>query len=67
MKNWQKVSKDELVEFIKSYPCELSSDYYIGFISWNDFRDGRVFPESMVAIIDITDKDEDCRICRDYI
>ena len=65
MKSWQKVSKSELVDFVKSYPCELSCDYYMDHISWNDFRDGRVWPESMVAIIDVMD--EDCKICKDYI
>lgn len=65
MKNWQEVTKDELVEFISSYPCELASDYYMEAITWNDFRDGRVFPESMVALIDLMD--ESCRICKDYI
>lgn len=65
MKNWQKVTEDELVEFISSYPCELDTDYYMEAITWNDFRDGRVFPESMVAMIDIMD--EECRICKDYI
>jgi hypothetical protein len=66
MKNWQKVSKDELTEFIKSYPYKLVSDYYMDQVSWNDFRDGRVWPESTVAIIDVMD-DNDCRICKDYI
>ena len=65
MKNWENVTKDELVEFVKSYPYELDTDYYMEAITWNDFRDGRVFPESMVAIIDVTD--DDCRICKDYI
>lgn len=65
MKNWEKVSKDKLADFVKSYPCKLDSDYYMDYISWNDFRDGRVFPESIVAILDLTDND--CRICKDYI
>lgn len=65
MKNWEKVSRDEFVDFIKSYPYDLVSDYYMDVISWNDFRDGRVFPDSMVAIVDAMD--EDCRICKDYI
>ena len=65
MKNWEKVSKDELDDFIKSYPCELDTDYYMGVISWNDFRDGRSFPESMVATVDAMGVD--CRICKDYI
>lgn len=64
-KNWQKVSKDELVDFLNSYPCKLDADCYMGVITWNDFRDGRVFPESIVAMIDVMD--EDCRICKDYI
>lgn len=65
MKNWQKVSKDELIEFINSYPCELDIDYFMDHVSWNDFRDGRVWPESMVAMIDVTDMD--CKICKDFI
>ena len=65
MKNWEKVSRDEFVDFIKSYPCELDADYYMDVISWNDFRDGRTFPESMVAIVDAMGLD--CRICKDYI
>ena len=65
MKNWQEVTKDELVDFINSYPCELVSDYYMDTYTWNDFRDGRVFPESMVAMMDVMD--EDFRICKDFI
>lgn len=65
MKNWQKVSRDEFADFINSYPCDLDTDYYMGAISWNDFRDGRTFPESMVAIVDAMD--DDFRICKDYI
>ena len=64
MKNWENVTKDELTEFVNTYPCELDTDYYMGVITWNDFRDGRVFPESMVAVDGM---DDDCRICRDYI
>lgn len=65
MKNWENVTKDELADFVNSYPCDLDVDYYMEAIIWNDFRDGRVFPESMVAIIDLTD--DECRICKDYI
>ena len=65
MKNWENVTKDELMEFVKSYPCKLDGDYYMDTYTWNDFRDGRVFPESMVAIVDA--RDENCRICKDYI
>lgn len=65
MKNWEIVTKDELMKFVKSYPCELIGDYYMDIYSWNDFRDGRVFPDSMVAIIDVMD--EDYKICKDYI
>ena len=53
------------MKFVKSYPCKLDGDYYMDTYTWNDFRDGRVFPESMVAIMDAMD--EDCRICKDYI
>lgn len=65
MKNWEIVTKDELMKFVKGYPCKLDEDYYMDTYTWNDFRDGRVFPESIVAIIDAMD--EDCRICKDYI
>ena len=65
MKNWQKVSKDELVDFVNSYPCKLVGDYCMDTYTWNDFRDGRVFPDSIVATVDAMD--EDCRICKDYI
>ena len=50
-----KVSKDKFVEFIKSYGSEL--DYDVTGIcepplaSYNDFRGGIVWPESMVAKI----------------
>ena len=64
MKNWENVTKDELTEFVNTYPCELDTDYYMGVITWNDFRDGRVFPESIIAVDAM---DDDCRICRDYI
>ena len=65
LKNWEIVTKDELMKFVKSYPCKLDGDYYMDTYTWNDFRDGRVFPESMVAMIDV--RDEECRICKDYI
>lgn len=65
MKNWEIVTEDELMKFVKSYPCKLDGDYYMDTYTWNDFRDGRVFPESMVAMMDV--RDEECRICKDYI
>ena len=65
LKNWEIATKDELMKFVKSYPCKLDGDYYMDTYTWNDFRDGRVFPESMVAIMDVMN--EDCRICKDYI
>lgn len=65
MKNWQNVTKYELCEFVVSYPYKLERDYYMDFVTWNDFRDGRTFPDSIVAKIDLMD--ESCRICKDYI
>lgn len=65
MKNWEIVTKDELMKFVKDYPCELVEDYYMNIYTWNDFRDGRVFPESVVAMIDVMDTNY--RICKDYI
>lgn len=50
MVEWKLVTKQELIEFINSYPFPLVRDFYMDWYSWNDFRDGRRWPESMVAI-----------------
>ena len=37
MKNWEIMIKDELMKFVKNYPCELDEDYYMDTYTWNDF------------------------------
>ena len=65
MQNWQYVSKEELIEFLKSYPYPLERDFYMDWYSWNDFRDGRIWPESMVAMASCYD--DEFKICKDYL
>ena len=50
MKEWKHVTEQELIKFIKEYPFPLVQDFYMDWYSWNDFRDGRVWPDSMVAM-----------------
>ena len=52
---FKQVSKDEFVAFIKAFPAKL--DYDVTGIcepplgTYNDFRGGKVWPESVVAKI----------------
>lgn len=52
---FNKVSKDEFAAFIKSFPAKLGYDVTgicePPLASYNDFRNGKVWPESMVAKI----------------
>jgi hypothetical protein len=53
MNNFIEVTRDEYLEFIRNYPNKLEFDC-IGMCepplgSYNDFSDGKVWPESMVA------------------
>lgn len=50
MQEWKYVTKQELIDFLKEYPFPLAQDFYMDWHSWNDFRDGRVWPDSMVAM-----------------
>jgi len=47
------VSEQELDEFVKNYPRPLERDAFFAYepplITWNDFSDGKVWPESVVA------------------
>lgn len=65
MQEWQYVSKEELIEFVKAYPYPLDQDFYMDWYSWNDFRDGRRWPESMVAMASAYD--DEFKICKDYL
>ena len=47
---WKQVTKEELKKFIKSYPIKLIYDFYMDWDSWNDCRNNRKWPESMVAM-----------------
>ena len=56
---WKEVTKDELIAFVRAYPRPLSRDC-TGICdppmeSWNDFSDGKVWPESMVAKVSRAD------------
>ena len=64
---WKEVNKEELIKFIKTYPHPLSHDFYMDWHSWNDFRDDRVWPESMVAMMQEIYDTETYRIRDDYI
>lgn len=64
---WKEVNKEELITFIKTYPYPLSHDFYMDWHSWNDFRDDRVWPESMVAMMQEIYDIETYRIRDDYI
>ncbi len=55
MQEWKFVTKQELIDFVKSYPFPLERDFYMDWYSWNDFRDGRIWPESMVAMASVYD------------
>lgn len=65
MDRWKYVSKEEMIEFIKNYPYPLEQDFFMDWYSWNDFRDGRVWPESMVAMA--SSYDDEFKICSDYL
>ena len=47
---WKHVTKQELIDFLSAYPYQLERDFFMDWYSWNDFRDGRHWPESMVAM-----------------
>ena len=64
---WKEVNKEEFVKFIETYPHPLVHDFYMDWHSWNDFRDYRVFPESMVAMMQDIYGTETYKIKDDYI
>lgn len=64
---WKEVNKEELITFIKTYPHPLVHDFYMDCHSWNDFRDGRVWSESMVAMVQDMYGTETYKIRDDYI
>lgn len=64
---WEYVTKDELKNFIKSYPIKLEYDFYMDQGSWNDFRNNRKWPESMVATAYEMYNDKIYKIRKDYI
>lgn len=48
----KKVTKEEFIKFIKAYPNKLEQDQYPEYMhSWNDFSEGKKWPESMVATV----------------
>lgn len=64
---WEYVTKEEMINFIKNYPIPLRQDFYMDWYSWNDFREGRVWPESMVAMAFEYDDDKIYKIRKNYI
>lgn len=42
-------TKRELDEFLDNYPRPLSTDYFVGVITWNDFSIAPMWPDSIVA------------------
>ena len=55
MKEWKRVTKQELIDFLEGYPFPFLHDLYMDWHSWNDYRDGRQWPESMIAKASIYD------------
>ena len=64
---WEIVNKERFVEFVQTYPYPLEHDFFMDWHDWNDFRDGRVWPESMVAMMQDMYETEIYRIRDDYI
>ena len=64
---WEYVTKEEMKNFIKNYPIPLEHDFFMDWHSWNDFREGCVWPESMVAMAFEMYNDRIYRIRKDYI
>ena len=48
--DWIYVSREEMLEFINHYPYPLETDFFMDWYTWNDFRDGRKWPESVVVM-----------------
>ena len=44
-------SKEEFIEFLKSYPNPLNRDYYMDAFSYNDFKIADKWPDSIVAMM----------------
>ena len=65
MQEWKRVTKQELIDFVESYPFPLEQDFYMDWYSWNDFRNGRKWPESMVAMA--SGYDDEFKIYDGYI
>ena len=55
MSNFKQVSKEEFKQFIENYPNKLEWDVAgmcePPYGSYNDFSDGKVWPESVVASV----------------
>ena len=64
---WKEVNREEFTKFIKTYPHPLNHDFYMDWHSWNDFRDDRVWPQSMVAMMQDMYGTEIYKINDDYI
>lgn len=46
----KEVPKEEFEDFINNYPRPLAKDFYMDWLSWNDFTFGK-WPQSMVAMM----------------
>jgi hypothetical protein len=59
----KKVTEDEFNQFVRNYPKALERDISSAFepplVTYNDFSDGRMWPDSVVASR-IIDKDNSC-------
>ena len=44
-------TKEEFETFILNYPHTLERDYYMGWLTYNDFSIAGAFPESVVASV----------------
>ena len=64
---WEYVTKEEMINFIKNYPAPLTHDFYMDWHSWNDFRENRKWPESMIAMAFEMYDDKIYKIRKDYI
>ena len=55
---YKQVSEQEFKDFIKSFPRKLEEDLYMDWYTWNDFSDGKIWPESIVCKAEITHEGE---------
>ncbi len=61
MEGYKQITKEELNNFIKAYPVKLEYDAYgpePAMGSYNDFSEGKIWPESIIALVKLYGKQE---------